>query len=125
MHKRNSPGPMLLAAVFLVTATISNAQSVTGSWIKTNEVLVRQGGKTVSTLQMLVKNMPCFADIIYSFAADGKMSENAKNCSPLLQKQIAGSLENARWKFTGNKLFIDSPGGASPVKHAEYRVQFT
>ena len=73
---------------------------------------------------MLVKSMPCFAGIIYTFSADGKMSEQAKGCSVALQKQITGQLRGARWKMAGNKLIIDATDAASPVKHAEYKVEF-
>jgi len=124
MKKINRLYILLLTLAFVSITAFSDAQSVVGSWKKKEDILTKENGKTVSTLKMLVKNMPCFANIIYTFTADGKMSEQAKDCTIALQKQIAGQLKASRWKMAGNKLIIDVADATSPVKHAEYQIEF-
>ncbi|MGZ3750398.1 MAG: hypothetical protein ACXVB0_12795 [Mucilaginibacter sp.] len=115
---------ILLIIVFAAIGRYSNAQDIVGSWKKTDEVLLKANGKTTNTFKMMVKNMPCFASIVYTFSAGGKMTEQAKECSIVLQKQIAGVLPNSRWKISGGKLIIDVSDANSPVKHAMYQIEF-
>ena len=114
---------VLLSILFACTATISSAQSIIGSWKKTDEMLVKENGETKSTYKTMLKNMPCFATIVYSFLAGGKMDETAKDCAAPVQK-LVGDLKNARWKVTGNKLIIDVADKNALVKHAVYQIDF-
>ncbi len=114
----------LLALAFVSIAAFANAQGIVGSWKKKDEVLTKGNGKTSNTFKMMIKNMPCFANIVYTFSAGGKMSEQAKDCAVPLQKQITGQTENSRWKMAGDKLIIDVSDATSPVKHAEYKIEF-
>ena len=123
MKKINGLYILLLIIAFLGTTACADGQAVVGSWKKKDEILTKQNGKTVSTLAMMLKNMPCFANIVYSFSGDGKMSEQAKDCAVALQKQIAAQIQGARWKMAGNKLIINADA-TSPVKHAEYHIEF-
>ena len=111
---------MILSGV----AAIANAQSIVGSWKKTDEVLTKENGRTSNSFNMLVKNMPCFANIVYIFSAGGKMDEQAKDCAPFLQKQVASQIKNSRWAMSGKKLIMDVADKSSPVQHAEYEVEF-
>jgi hypothetical protein len=115
---------ILLTLVFVSIAAFSNAQSVVGSWKKTNEVMLKENGKTTDGFKLLVKNLPCFANIVYTFSADGKMSEQAKDCTIQLQKQIANQQKSVRWKMKGDKLVLDVSDASSPVKHGEYQIEF-
>ena len=124
MKKVNRLHILLLALAFVSIAAFADAQAIVGSWRKTDETLTKENGKTVSTLKMLVKNIPCFASIVYRFSGDGKMSEQAKDCTITLQKQIASQLRSSHWKMVGNKVIIDAADATSPVKHAEYQIEF-
>jgi hypothetical protein len=124
MKNINTRRIILLTVVFVSITAFSNAQSVVGSWKKTNEVMVKENGKTTDAFKLLVKNLPCFASIVYTFSADGKMSEQAKDCSIQLQKQIANQQKNVRWKMKGDRLVLDVSDASSPVKHGEYQIEF-
>jgi len=124
MKNHNTFCVLLLTLVLASTATILNAQSILGSWKKTDEVLIKEDGIKKSTYKMMLKNMPCFQTIVYSFLAGGKMDETAKDCAAPVQKLVAGDLTNARWKITGNKLIIDVAGKNALVKHAVYQIDF-
>jgi hypothetical protein len=113
-----------LTGLLCALAGLSNAQTVAGSWKKTDEVLMKANGKASSTFKMMLRNMPCFGNIVYIFSNDGKMDEQAKGCSVELQKQIAGQLQSASWKMNGGKLLIDVADKAALAKHAEYQVEF-
>jgi len=118
-----------LICVFLITALlgsfeIAKAQSIVGSWKKTDEILTGANGKAKSMFQMIVKRMPCFADIVYTFLANGKMDEKTSGCSPVLQKQVDAEVKNTHWKMAGDKVIMDVSDKASPVINAEYRVEF-
>lgn len=118
--------PVYLALTFLFTAItlFSNAQGIIGSWKKKDEVLTKENGKTKSTFEMLVKNMPCFANIVYTFYSGGKMDEQANGCAVPLQAQIKGTLKNSHWKVAGGKLTIDVADKGALAKHAEYQIEF-
>jgi hypothetical protein len=124
MKNKKTHHILLLALVFVSTVAFANAQGVVGSWKKKDEVLTKENGKTSNTFKMMIKNMPCFANIVYTFSAGGKMSEQAKDCAIPLQKQITGQTEKSRWKMTGDKLIIDVSDATSPVKQAEYQIEF-
>ncbi len=124
MKKNKSLRILLLTLVFASIAAFVNAQGVVGSWKKKDEMLTKANGKTTNTYNMMIKSMPCFANIIYTFSADGKMDEQATGCAVPLQKQIATSLKNARWKTTGGQLIVDVSDANALVKHAVYRIQF-
>jgi hypothetical protein len=112
----------VLTVILSGITLFSHAQGLIGSWKKTDEIVLKKNGKTASTFKMLVKNIPCFADIVYTFSAGGKMSERVKDCE-ILQKRIGSQLENSHWKMTGDKLTIDVFDKTSPVKHAEYQIE--
>jgi len=122
--KRNTFTRLLLAAALSAFFAASNAQSIVGSWKKTDEILTGANGKTKSTFQTIVKRMPCFADIIYTFSAGGKMAEKAGSCNMVLQKQVDAETKNTHWKMVGNKAILDVSDKTSPVIHAEYIVEF-
>ncbi|MGZ3749798.1 MAG: hypothetical protein ACXVJD_01365 [Mucilaginibacter sp.] len=124
MKKTKSLRILLITLVFAGIAAFASAQDVVGSWKKKDEVLTKGNGKTTNTFSMMIKSMPCFANIIYTFSADGKMGEQAPGCAVPLQKQIATTLKNAHWKTTGDKLIVDVSEANALVKHAVYRIQF-
>jgi hypothetical protein len=114
---------MLIVVLSGITA-FSNAQSIVGSWKKTDEVLTEKNGKTSNTFKMIAKRMPCYANIVYIFSAGGKMDERAKDCAAFLQKEVMVGLKNSRWSMTGNKLIMEMSSTAYPVSRAEYKVEF-
>jgi len=122
--KRTRFTRLLLIAALLGFSKASNAQSIVGSWKKTDETVTGSNGKTKSTFQMIVKSMPCFADIIYTFSAGGKMNEKAGDCSMVLQNQVDAEAKSTHWKLVGNKVIMDLSDKTSPVIHAEYIVEF-
>ena len=124
MKKFKSLRILFLTMAFVSIAAFANAQTVVGSWKKKSEVMLKENGKTTDAFKLLVKNLPCFASIVYTFSADGKMSEQAKDCTVQLQKQVADGLKSARWKMKGSKLIIDVSDPNSPVKHGEYQIEF-
>ena len=100
----------LALTISMAANAVAHAQPITGSWIKTDEQVTHKNGKIASTFKMLVKSMPCFAEIIYRFSSGGKMSEQ--------------SLNGSHWKISGNQLTIDAADDGSPVKHAKYQITF-
>lgn len=114
----------MLTLILSGATVFSSAQSVVGSWKKTGEMLIAGNGKTSDAFKMLVKHMPCYANVVYIFSADGKMDEHAKDCAAYLQKQIANQMKNSRWKMAGDRLIMDVSDKSAPVLHGEYKVEF-
>lgn len=115
---------ILLLLVFSSISALSNGQSIVGSWKKTGERLTKKDGKTTSSFNMIVKAMPCFANIVYTFSAGGKIKEQSADCAPSMMKSIGKELENSNWKLNGDQLTLQAVGAASPVKIAKYKVTF-
>jgi len=99
---------ILLLLVFSGISALSNAQSVIGSWKKTGETLTKKDGRTVSSFSMIVKEMPCFANIIYTFSANGKINEQSADCAASLMKSVGRGLENSNWKVNGDQLTLQA-----------------
>src|SRR5947209_6974522 len=92
-------------AALLVSSTIPcTAQTIAGSWIKTDEVLIHQDGQTVRTFLKMTKLAPCLKTVVYTFSSDGKISEDASHCKPEFQKIASTSLRGAGWTKNGDKV---------------------
>jgi len=102
----------LLFPLFLTTNLL--AQSVVGTWRRTTMLLTEANGKTEDMMPMMTKNMPCTAEITYSFMADGTMRTNVPAACGPIKKAVENANKAARWSVSGNKMRIVVPDKSLP-----------
>jgi len=90
------------------------AQSVVGTWRRTAMLLTEANGKTEDMMPMMTKNMPCTAEITYSFMADGTMRTNVPAACGPIKKAVENANKAARWSVSGNKMRIVVPDKSLP-----------
>ena len=66
--------------------------------------------------------MPCFAGIVYTFSAGGKIKEDASGCPVMIQKTTASTDQQTTWKQTGDKMTMDY--GNAPAMHRLFHIRF-
>jgi len=114
----------VLSAVFLlVTIQTTFSQGITGKWKKSGQTTVYVNGKKTDSWTSLVKLQPCYANIVYSFIAGGKMDENAAGCSETVKKMLTSAVPKSNWKLSGNQLTITASDGSIPP--AVYEISFS
>jgi len=108
----------------LVSSTIPcTAQSIAGSWIKTDEVVIHLDGQTVQTFSKMTKLAPCLKTVVYTFSKDGKLTEDASHCKPEFQKIATTSLRGAGWSMNGDKVTLTVADKASPFSRMIFHVR--
>jgi hypothetical protein len=105
-------------AVLLLFAQLS-AQSITGTWKRTGNMLEDIDGKKTDLQKIMLQSSPCIASIKYMFTANGKHTVQAPaNCMEGIEE-----MSKATWKMQGKKLTI-SPI-ANPASATDYMLVFT
>jgi|GEM_PF-1651186 len=112
---------ILLLSVLLAGARPASAQSVTGSWVKTSEILTHADGKTTNGFEKIIKAMPCIANTVYTFYAGGQLKEDASTCPSPVQKAAAF---RATWKQAGEKITLNIDGCCAPMRHSLFHIRF-
>lgn len=108
----------------LISTTITcAAQSIAGSWLKTDEVVIHPDGKTVRVFDKLTKIAPCLKTVVYSFSKDGKLTEDASHCKPEYQKIATSSLLGAGWSMSGDKVTLTVADKTLPYSHMIFHVR--
>ena len=115
----------LVVALLAAGATHCSAQTIKGSWIKTDEAIVHQDGKTVQTFLKMTKAVPCLKTVVYTFSSDGKLSEDASHCKPEFQKIAQTTLRGAGWTMNGDKVILTVADKTSPYSRMIFRVRTT
>ena len=113
----------IIAVLLACSAIPCTAQTIAGSWIKTEEALTRQDGTTVQTFQKMTKVTPCLKTVVYTFSSDGKMSEDASHCKPEYQKIATTSLRGAGWSMAGDKVTLTIADKASLFSKMIFHVR--
>lgn len=114
---------LLLMLICCLPRAGAVAQSIKGSWKKTAQIMVLASGKRSDSFKDLIKTQPCYANIIYSFLAGGKMSEELFGCDEPTKKVIAASVATSTWRQEGNKLTLS--GGNTGLPPALYEISFS
>lgn len=112
---------ILLLSVSLAGARPASAQSVTGSWVKTSEILTHADGKSANSFEKITKAMPCIANIVYTFYPGGRLKEDASGCPGPVQKAEAFQVT---WKQKDEKITLDIDGCCAPMRHSVFHVRF-
>lgn len=121
---RNNFFAALLAIAAVLGREKASAQSVSGSWIKTSEIITHMDGKAVDMFERIKKQIPCFAGIVYIFSTGGKMDEDASGCPATIQKTAVSINRQTSWKQTGDKITLNIAGDAAPIKRSVYHIRF-
>ena len=96
MKKLLAQGLITLLAVLAINYSLS-AQSIVGTWKRTAIITTYSDGKTTDDMAALTKAMPCTADIVYVFEANGNLSMRVPKGCP-----IPAVLST--WKLNGSTL---------------------
>jgi Lipocalin-like domain len=105
-------------AVLLVSVQLS-AQSITGTWKRTGNMLEDVDGKKTELQKIMLQSSPCIASIKYMFTANGKHTVQAPaNCMSGIEE-----MSKATWKMQGKKLIITTIN--NPVSTTDYTLVFT
>jgi hypothetical protein len=89
--------------VFALASSSLSAQSVVGSWRRTAIITTYENGKSVDEMALLTKEMPCTADIVYVFEANGNLTMRVPKGCP-----IPAVLST--WKLNGTTLTTSMKG---------------
>jgi hypothetical protein len=94
-----------LFTLFIATAMTHSlsAQNIVGQWKRSAILTVYADGKTVDELPELTKTMPCTADIVYVFEANGNLTMRVPKGCP-----IPAVLST--WKLSGSTLTTSMKG---------------
>ncbi|MBN8851562.1 MAG: hypothetical protein BGO55_04605 [Sphingobacteriales bacterium 50-39] len=118
----------IFSIIFIGTLLVNGAipctaQTITGSWIKTEEVVIHQDGTTAQTFIKMTKLAPCLKTVVYTFSSDGKINEDASHCKPEFQKIASTSLRGAGWSMTGDKVTLTVADKTSPFSRMIFHVK--
>lgn len=89
--------------IFALASSSLSAQSVVGSWRRTAIITTYENGKSVDEMALLTKEMPCIADIVYVFEANGNLTMRVPKGCP-----IPAVLST--WKLNGTTLITSMKG---------------
>jgi len=112
-----------IGALLLSSIIPCAAQSIAGSWLKTNEVLLHQDGQTFQAFSKLTKVAPCLKTVVYTFSKDGKLTEDASHCKPEYQKIATSSLLGAGWSMSGDKVILTIADKTLPYSRMIFHVR--
>lgn len=112
-----------MGALLIGTTITCTAQSIAGSWIKTDEVLIHVDGQTVQAFSKLTKLAPCLKTVVYTFSKDGKLTEDASHCKPEFQKIATTSLRGAGWSMSGDKVTLTVADKTLPYSRMIFHVR--
>lgn len=96
MKKLLAQGVVTLLTLLAINHSLS-AQSIVGAWKRTAIITTYSDGKTTDDMAELTKAMPCTADIVYVFEANGNLSMRVPKGCP-----IPAVLST--WKLNGSSL---------------------
>ncbi|AYQ34870.1 lipocalin family protein [Runella sp. SP2] len=96
MKKLLAQGVVTLLTLLAINHSLS-AQSIVGAWKRTAIITTYSDGKTTDDMAELTKAMPCTADIVYVFEANGNLSMRVPKGCP-----IPAVLST--WKLNGSTL---------------------
>ena len=97
MKKFLAQGVVTLLALLAINHSLS-AQNIVGTWKRTAIITTYSDGKTTDDMAALTKEMPCTAEIVYVFDANGLLSMRVPKGCP-----IPAVLST--WKLNGCLLY--------------------
>lgn len=117
------PAQYFLTLLVLMTLHHSlSAQSIVGEWKRTAIVTTYADGKTTDDMAELTKAMPCTADIVYVFEANGNLSMRVPKGCPipavLSTWKLNGSTLTTRMKDLTNTDQVSISGNTMTTTHA-------
>lgn len=113
-----------LFTLFISTALTHflSAQNIVGQWKRSAILTVYADGKTVDELSELTKSMPCTADIVYVFEANGNLSMRVPKGCPipavLSTWRLNGSTLTTSMKDLTNTDQVSISGNTMTTTHA-------
>ncbi|MFN8358018.1 MAG: hypothetical protein U0Y10_26385 [Spirosomataceae bacterium] len=94
----------LFALLIVITVSSSlSAQNIVGSWKRTAIVTTYIDGKTTDEMSVITKEMPCTADIVYVFEANGNLTMRVPKGCPI-------PAVVSTWKTNGSTLTTSMKG---------------
>jgi hypothetical protein len=96
--------PLFLCFLLLLLTNRANGQSVVGRWKRLSTTLVNTNGKSEDIDKMMRQAMPCAANIVYTFVANGTMAVDAGACDASTRKMMESMSDKSRWSQSGNKV---------------------
>jgi hypothetical protein len=97
-----------LLGTILFIATLHAQVDLTGRYKLVEGKFETVTGKYVHFLPEEYAKEPCLANVIYTFAGDGKIITTADNCPDSTKKKLFGPELVVKWERTGNNKMIIS-----------------
>jgi hypothetical protein len=102
MKKIHAKYWFILLALIVVNSSLL-AQNIVGLWKRTAIITTYENGKAIDEMTELTKEMPCTADIVYVFEANGNLTMHVPKGCP-----IPAVLST--WKLSGSTLTTSMKG---------------
>lgn len=110
--------PIFLCILTLMVANEAKAQSIVGRWKRVSYIITGADGKQQNIDAMLRRTIPCSADYVYVFSADGTLKTDISACDAAQVKRVESMIEamnrKSRWKQVGNKVIASTTDGSIP-----------
>lgn len=102
MKKLITQSLLTLLGIIAINSSLS-AQNIVGSWKRTAIITTYADGKTTDEMSEITKAMPCTAEIVYVFEANGNLTMRVPQGCP-----IPAVLST--WKLNGSALTTSMKG---------------